>query len=119
MVITKKRDFISYLLLISENASKKYRFTFISKMQNVSFDVLEALILANEILLGDDTDNMLRRKYQQTAIAKLKVLDALSFAAKQAGCILPKQYEVLSRHISSCIKLTGAWINSDKRRINL
>ena len=118
MVITKAKDLISYLFQISENAPKKYRFTLISKMQNSALGTLECLILANEILLGSEEDNKARKDLQHKAIANLKVLDAIAMTARQVGCILPKQYEVLSRHISDCIKLTGAWINSDKKRLD-
>lgn len=113
MVITKAKDIVSYWMLISENAPKKYRFTLISKMQNTGLDVLEDLILANEAQLGTRE----RYDYQKQAIAKLKVLDALSMIGKQSRCILPKQYEYLSRLIADGIKLTGAWINSDKKRM--
>lgn len=118
MVITKAKDLISYLFQISENAPKKYRFTLVSKMQNSALGTLECLILANEILLGSEEDNKARKDLQHKAIANLKVLDAIAMTARQVGCILPKQYEVLSRHISDCIKLTGAWINSDKKRLD-
>lgn len=84
-------------------------------MQNISFEILENLIMANEMFLGDDGRK--RNEYQHTAIAKLKILDALAMAAREQQCILPKQYEILSRYISDCTMLTGAWINSDKKRV--
>lgn len=119
MVITKAKDLVKYVFIISENAPKKFRFTLISHLQNNSLSVLESLIFANEIPLGkSETENYKRREYQQGAIAKLKVIDALSMAAKEAQCILPKQYAVISKLISDCLNLTGAWINSDKKRID-
>ena len=118
MVITKAKDIISYSFTIAENAPKKFRFTLVAKMHNISLDVLESLILANEIPLGNNKeDNKRRRDYQQTAIAKLKALDALIMISREQKCILPKQYEILAKHISDCIRLTGAWINSDKKRL--
>ena len=118
MVITKAKDLIAYLFRISENSPKKFRFTLISKMQNSALDTLECLILANEVMLGFTEDNKARKDLQHKAIANLKVLDALAMTARQVGCIIPKQYEVLSRHVSDCIKLTGAWINSDRNRLH-
>lgn len=118
MVITKAKDLISYSFTIAENAPKKFRFTLITKMHNSALDVLENLILANEIPLGkNEKDNKRRRDYQQMAIAKLKSLDALIMIAREQKCILPKQYEILTKNISDCIRLTGAWINSDKKRL--
>lgn len=118
MVITKAKDLIKYVFVISESAPKKFRFSLIGKMQSISLDILENLVLANEILLGDNIeDNRKRKDFQHMAIAKLNILDALCMAAREQQCILPKQYEVLSRLISDCLRLTGAWINSDKKRI--
>ncbi len=117
MVITKSKDMIKYLFDISENAPKKFRFSLISKMQDNALDVLESLIKANEFKPGADiNENNKRREYQQKAIADLKVLDALIMIAREQQCILPKQYEIMSGLISDCVNLTGAWINSDKKR---
>lgn len=117
MVITKAKDLINYSFKISENAPKKFRFTLITKLHNLTLDVLESLILANEIPVGKTTaEDKKRRSYQQMAIAKLKMIDALAMIAREQKCILPKQYETLSKNVDECIRLTGAWINSDKKR---
>ena len=117
MVITKARDLAGYVFAISENAPKKFRFSLIAKMQNSTLEILESLILANEVHPGESPQaNQRRREYQQHAIAKLKSLDAVALIAREQSCILPKQYETLTRYIHDCIHLTGAWISSDKRR---
>ncbi len=117
MVITKSKDIVNYVFTISENAPKKFRFTLITRMNNASLDILENLIMANEILLSDnDTQRKQRSELQHIAIAKLKVLDALAMTSREQNCILPKQFEVLSRQITDCLRLTRAWINSDKNR---
>lgn len=117
IVITKSKDLISYIFLICENAPKKFRFTLINKMQNISLEILECLIMANESALNKG-ENSIRYGLQKEAIAKLKVLDSLTLISREQKCILPKQYEILTKHISDCINLTGAWINSDKKRID-
>ncbi len=116
MVITKAKDIVDYAFCIAENAPKKFRFTLITRIQNTALDVLESLILANEILLSDSVERKTRKNLQHKTVAKLKVLDALAMAAREQRCILPKQYEVMSRYITDCLKLTGAWINSDNKR---
>lgn len=118
MVLTKAKDLSKYVFTITSNAPKRFRFTIVNRMINLSFDALENLVCANELLLGQDTDETKRRRqFQHTALAKLRVLDALAMTAREQNCILPKQYEVLSGYISDCINLTGAWMNSDKRRL--
>lgn len=118
MVITKSKEIISYIFSIMENSPKKFRFTLFAKLENVSLEVLESLILANETRLGIcEADNMKRKQLQRTAIAKLKILDAFSMIAREQKCILPKQYEVMTRLIRDCLNLTGAWIKSDQQRL--
>ena len=120
MVITKAKDIVKYSFVIAENAPKKFRFTLITRLHNTSLDVLENLIFANEVMLtGDLSDRKERCSYQRKAIAGLKVLDALALTARERQCILPKQYENLSRLIYECVKLVKAWQRSDERRMGI
>lgn len=117
IVITKSKDIISYIFTVSDKSPKRFRFSLISKMQNLSLEILENLILANEQMLNSKENYYKRRNFQQNALAKLKILDTIILIAREQGCILPKQYENLSKNINECIKLTAAWVNSDKRRL--
>ena len=120
MVITKAKDIVNYSFVIAENAPKKFRFTLITRIHNTALDVLENLIFANEIMLTTDLhDRTERCGYQRKALAGLKVLDALAMTARERQCILPKQYENLSRLIYECVKLLKAWQRSDERRMGI
>lgn len=120
MVITKAKDIVRYSFTIAENAPKKFRFTLTTRIHNTSLDILENLILANEIMLtGDQSASRERKHFQQTASAKLTVLDALALAAREQQCILPKQYEHLSRLIYECDGLLKAWQRSDEKRMGI
>lgn len=120
MVITKAKDIVNYSFVIAENAPKKFRFTLITRIHNTALDVLENLIFANEIMLTTDLhDRTERCSYQRKALAGLKVLDALAMTARERQCILPKQYENLSRLIYECVKLLKAWQRSDERRMGI
>lgn len=117
IVITRSKNIISYIFSVSDNAPKKFRFSLLSKMQNLSLDILEALILANEQMLSSKENCCKRRELQQKALAGLRVLDSVALIAREQKCLLPKQYEFLSKSIDECTRLTAAWINSDKRRL--
>lgn len=119
MVITKAKDIVKYSFAISNNAPKKFRFTLITRMNNTALDILENLILANDIMFTDVSEAKIRKDYQQIALAKLKVLDAVAMTAREQECILPKQYENLSRLIYECVKLLKAWQRSDERRTGI
>lgn len=48
----------------------------------------------------------------------LKLLGYISLLSMEQGCILPKQFEQISRHITDCQNLLEAWMNSDRRRLS-
>ena len=115
---TKAKDLIAYIYSITDAIPRKYKFNIWQKIQNNALEVLESLIMANEIMIGvTPEDNKERRNLQHKALAKLKVIDSLILIARECECIVPKKYEVISRLVSDCANLTGAWINSDKKRI--
>ena len=48
-VITKAKDLCSYIMTITDNSPKRFRFTLVSRLQNYGLDIIEYLIKANEI----------------------------------------------------------------------
>ncbi len=118
-VISKTKDLLTYILKISENAPKKFRFTLTSRLINSVSDALQEIIMANEApLVINTTDAAERKQLQHKALAHFKVTDAFAMAARQTGCITADQYRVLSNMLFDCIRLTAAWIKSDARRLN-
>ena len=117
-VITKTKDLCSYILTVTDKSPKRFRFTLVAKLQNRALDALESLLLANEVYLANRRpENLARRlELQHQAITSLKVLGYLAQLAMEQGCILSKQYEQISKRVYDCQNLTGAWINSDRRR---
>lgn len=47
IVLEKANELGEYIFLISDSALKKYRFTFVSRMQNLMLDIIENLYKAN------------------------------------------------------------------------
>jgi hypothetical protein len=119
-VITKANDLCSYVLTVTEKSPKRFRFTIVGKMQNLTLDIIENLYRANEVFVGTDGDvkakTEKRLDFQHTALTSLKVLGTIAQIAREQGCILPKQYEQITKNIYDCQNLLGAWINSDKQR---
>ena len=50
-VITKAKDLCSYVMTISQKSPKHYRYTFVSRLQNLSLNIIENLYRANEIFI--------------------------------------------------------------------
>jgi len=117
-VITKAKDLCSYIMTVTEKSPKRFRFTLVSRLQNYALDVIENLIMANEIYVspGDARSAAIRISYQRAAMSRLKLLSYVSELAMKQGCILPKQYELITKQIYDAENMLGAWMNSDKRR---
>ena len=95
-VITKGRDLSSYIFTVTDKSPKKFRFTFVTRLQNLSLNVMENLYRANMVYISLPADVRkveLRKKNQREAYVSLKVLTNMALLAMEQKCILPKQYE--------------------------
>ena len=118
-VITKAKDLCSYIMVITETSPRHFRYTFVSRLQNLSLSVIENLYRANDTFVSKE-DMPAREKrlsYQRETMTDLKVLSYFSFLAMEQKCILAKQYEQIATKSTDCINLLGAWMNSDRRRL--
>ena len=118
-VITKAKDLCSYVMTVTQKSSKQFRFTFTSRLQNLSLDVIKALYRANDTFVTKENVSAREKRleFQHQAMTNLKLLAYFSLLAREQNCILPKQYEQISRQSTDCQNLLGAWINSDRRRL--
>lgn len=94
----------NYIFTITEKSPKKFRFTFVSRLQNLSMDIVECLYRANMVYVKDKNDKMRieqRKQYQKEAYVNLKIMGYISLMAREQGCILPKQYEQISMKTAS------------------
>lgn len=117
-VVTRAKDLCSYIMTVTQKCPKNYRYTYVSRLQNLAMDVIENIFRANDTFVskGDVRTYNIRLEFQHKALTDLKLLAYFSLLAMEQKCILPKQYEQISRMATDCQKLLGAWIISDKRR---
>ena len=117
-VITKAKDLCGYVMTVTDKSPKRFRFTMVSRLQNYALDVTEQLIMANEIFVspGDPASARERLAQQRNAMTCLKLLGYMSELAMKQQCILPKQYEQITKQIFDIQNMLGAWMNSDKKR---
>ncbi len=119
-VITKAKDLCSYVVKITQKSPKQYRFTFVTRLQNLSLDVIENLYRANDTFVTKErmVSAAERLDFQHKALTDLRLLAYFSLLAYENGCILAKQYEQISILSTDCSNLVGAWIKSDRRRLS-
>ena len=117
-VITKAKDLCSYVMTVTQKSPKQYRFTFVSRLQNLTLSIIEKLYRANDVYMQKDDIQAKRTRleYQRGAMTDLRILCYFSMLAYEQKCILFKQYEQISRQAADCQNLLGAWMNSDRRR---
>lgn len=117
-VITKAKDLCSYIMTVTDKSPKRFRFTLVSRLQNYGLDIIEHLIRANEIYVPNVQSQEMtdRVNLQRSAMSRLKLLCYISELAMKQQCILPKQYEQITKQAYDVQNLLGAWINSDKKR---
>lgn len=118
LAITKAKDLCSYILTVTVKSPKQFRFSLVSRLHGYSLEVIEKAYRANEVYVsgGDKSAREKRLAFQHEALTALKLLSYLSQLSMEQGCILPKQYEQISKKVSDCQNLLGAWINSDRKR---
>jgi len=118
-VITKSKDLCTCILTVTEKSPKRFRFTLVSRLQNLSLETIEHIYRANEVYMAVPDRAAAwgqRLDYQHKALTSVKLLGYMALLAREQSCILPKQYEQITRHVHDCQNLLGAWINSDRKR---
>lgn len=119
VVITKAKDLGSYIFIVTDKSPKKFRFTLVSRMQNLILDVIEELYRANTVYVQNGADKKHREQriyYQHKAYIDLKLLGYIALMSREQQCILPKQYEQISRQATEINQLLVSWVNSDRKR---
>lgn len=92
-----------------------------SRMQNLALQIIEQAYRANDVFIsGPDRETAKHRRLdlQHDAITSAKLLGYMALLAREQGCILPKQYEQITKLVHDCQNLLGAWINSDRKRLS-
>ena len=117
-VIVKAKELCKYVMTVTQKSPKQFRFTFTSRLQNLSLDIIESLFRANDTFVEkeDREAQKVRSNYMHEAMSHLKLLAYFAMLAMEQKCILPKQYEQIALLAGECASLLGGWINSDKRR---
>lgn len=125
-VITKAKDLCSYVMTVTDKSPKRFRFTLVAKLQNYAWncqemDIIENLYRANEVFVkaGDREKAQQRIDFQHQALTELKLLGYMAQLSMEQGCILPKQYEQITKKIHDCQNMLGAWLNSDRKRLGV
>lgn len=112
-VITSAKKLAGYVLDLTEKCPKKFRYSYLVRIEECCLSIVSLLYEANDIKLG----NSLRSEKQSDVKTKLRILDFLSEEAMKHGCFLLHQYEVVSSYLYDCSHALEKWVISDQKRI--
>lgn len=118
-VFAKCRDLIAYTMQITNNTKrfpKKIRFTITNRLQDMTLQMYENLLMANEIFPADVEDVRERKRYQQKTLALSKQVLFLIELSLEQGRIEAGSASYWSGLVEEIQKLTGKWMQSDSRR---
>ncbi len=110
-VFTHAKKLSEYVFVITEKSPKKFRWSIVSRLQNVSVEVIENLYHANF-----ERETAVRLTYQKRAAVSLKLLDFYAETARKKQAITVHQMGVLAQYVSETGKLLNGWIKSTKRK---
>ena len=102
----KSRD---YLFSVLDNAPKKYRYSFVRKIEQMLLDIDECLRTRIEM-------EKARVGFQEKAKRKINVLCSLLRIAAKQGCIAFSHYDQATKLLSETLLYLDKWIESDKAR---
>lgn len=60
-VITKAKDLCSYVMTVTQKSPKQFRFTFVSRLQNLALSAIENLFRANDVFVSKTDANSQRK----------------------------------------------------------
>ena len=86
-IITKTKDLCSYIMTVTQKSPKQFRFTFISRLQNLALSAIENLFRANDIFVSktDIHSQKERISYQRSAMTDEKILGYIALLAMEQG----------------------------------
>ena len=122
LLLVKAKDLAKYTINITDNPKrfpKKYRFTFVNRMQDMVLDIYELINTANELNTNDKQALTERLRLQNQAITKCKTmlfLIDLCLENESIG-IDSRQAEVWARHVANVKNMAVNWHARDKKKL--
>ena len=109
-VFTHAKKLSEYIFVITEKSPKQLRWSIVSRLQNISTELIENLYRAN-----NEREEAARLEYQKRASVCIDLLDFYAETAKRMKAINLHQMSVIARQTSDVNKLLRGWIKSGKR----
>lgn len=122
LLLVKAKDLAKYTIKITDNPKrfpKKYRFTFVNRMQDMVLDIYELINTANELNANDKQALTERLRLQNQAITKCKtMLFLIDLCLENESISLNnRQAEIWSKYVCNVKNMTINWHVKDKAKL--
>ena len=119
VVITKSRELAEYTLRICANEKtfpKRYRWCLTSKIVESAMNINNGVNMANSVFVRDDTDYILRKRYQTQALAETYALLSMVDIAYRTYSLETARVEHWTRLIYDVQNLIRNWRKAEMEK---
>lgn len=119
IIITKAKDLVKHTFLMTNEKRfpKKYRFTVVNRLHDMTLDIFEYIQEANELDLSDIQEYKERQYRQKKALTKCKTVLFLIELAFEKGLINTDQCAAWTKHVLDVKYMTAKWKKQDRERV--
>ncbi len=122
-VIVKAKNLMYHSCKMTANTKrfpKKYRFSIAARIENISIDIYESLLEANECNMADAGERRERMILQRKAIVSCKKLNSLLDLARNISSInlSSNSVEYWCGLVVEIKRMAAAWRNNERRQNN-
>ena len=117
-IITKAKNLVKHTFLMTNERRfpKKYRFTIVNRLHDLTLDIFECIQEANELDLSDPAEYRERRYQQKKALTKCKTVLFLIELSLENGLISNDQCAAWSKCVLDVKYMTAKWRKQDRER---
>gem|GEM_PF-161145 len=118
VIITKAKDLVKHTFLMTNERRfpKKYRFTIVNRLHDLTLDIFQHIQEANELDLSDPQEYRERRYEQKKALTKCKTVLFLIELSFESGLISTEQCAAWSKYVLDVKYMTAKWRKQDRER---
>ena len=117
-IITKAKDLVKHTFMRTSERRfpKKYRFTIVNRLHDLTLDIFQHIQEANELDLTDPQEYRERRYEQKKALTECKTVLFLIELSFEKELISSEQCAEWTRHVVNVKNMTAKWRKQDRER---
>ena len=118
-IITKAKDLVKHTFRMTNDRRfpKKYRFTIVNRLHDLTIDIFQHIQEANELDLADPQEFRERRYDQKKALTKCKTVLFLIELSFERELISKDQCAAWTKAVLDVKYMTASWRKKDRERV--